>query len=74
MTHGSLSAKTDSKGRILLPSPPRDELALESEDLVSLRRTKGSVLVTGGGKRDYTSKFKKVARHGARKAWEAVEP
>ena len=56
----SSSAKVDSKGRILLPPSLRDELGLEPGDVVSLRRTKGSVLVTRGGKSDYALKFKRM--------------
>ncbi len=59
-TVDSSSAKIDSKGRILLPPSLRDELGLEPGDVVSLRRTKGAVLVTRGGKNDYTSKFKRM--------------
>ncbi len=57
MTAGdSFNAKIDSKGRILLPASLRDQLGLEPGDVVSLKPTKGSVLLTG----DYTSKFKKI--------------
>ena len=59
-TVDSSSAKVDSKGRILLPPSLRDELGLEPGDVVSLRRTKGAVLVTMGGKNDYMSKFKRM--------------
>ncbi len=54
------TAKIDSKGRILLPPALRDELDLEPGDVVSLRRTKGGVVVTRGGKTDYMSKFKRM--------------
>ncbi len=54
------TVKIDSKGRILLPPFLRDELDLEPGDVVSLRRKKGAVLVTRGGKSDYMSKFKRM--------------
>ena len=57
MTAGdSFNAKIDSKGRILLPPSLRDQLGLEAGDFVSLKPTKGSVLLTG----DYASKFKRM--------------
>jgi len=52
----SFNAKIDSKGRILLPPSLRHQLGLEPGDVVSLKPTKRSVLLTG----DYASKFKRM--------------
>jgi AbrB family looped-hinge helix DNA binding protein len=56
----AVSAKIDSKGRILLPPALRSELDLEPGDTVSLKKTREGVVVTRGGKADYKSRLKQM--------------
>jgi AbrB family looped-hinge helix DNA binding protein len=59
-TVDSSSAKIDSKGRILLPPALRSELDLEPGDTVSLRKMKTGLILTRGGKADYSSRLKQM--------------
>jgi len=54
------SAKIDSKGRILLPPSLRGELDLEPGDSVSLKKTRGGLVVTPARKADYLSRFREM--------------
>ena len=57
-----IELKIDSKGRILLPPSLRRELELESGDVVTLKKSRGGLLMAPGKRRTFLGKFGEIIR------------
>ena len=54
------AVKVDSKGRIVLPPSIRDELEIDTGDILSLKRTRDGLVLVPARKSDFLSRFKQV--------------